>query len=182
MPQHPPTVQFPAARERRGNSGFRLQYVRKVSGFTKPSHANDEAFERAVDEVADAARKLILSLHVPRRPATGKSRARKARERSRLRFGQAMRMPLASHGRISSRPRVGADFGRAPALQGRLARAEDLDLQRMASRRFAGIGLATVASRTRRPRADEVDFGEEFDEISRAHRACLHEIAVEIAL
>ena len=40
-----------------------LQFVRKVSGFAKPSHANAQAFERAVDEVADAARKLILSLH-----------------------------------------------------------------------------------------------------------------------
>ena len=40
-----------------------LQFVRKVSGFSRPSHANAEAFERAVDEVADAARKLIFSMH-----------------------------------------------------------------------------------------------------------------------
>ena len=39
-----------------------LQFVRKVSGFARPSQANAEAFERAVDEVADAARKLIFSL------------------------------------------------------------------------------------------------------------------------
>ena len=64
-----------------------LQYVRKVSGFTKPSHANAEAFERAVDEVADAACKLILSLHSAAPPRDREIEARKARERSRLRFG-----------------------------------------------------------------------------------------------
>ena len=64
-----------------------LQFVRKVSGFDKPSQANAEAFERAVDEVAEAARKLILSLHstAPRRDRDAEER--KARERSRLRFG-----------------------------------------------------------------------------------------------
>jgi hypothetical protein len=64
-----------------------LQFVRKLSGFTKPSQANAEAFERAVDEVADAARKLILSLHSAAPPRDREIEARKARERSRLRFG-----------------------------------------------------------------------------------------------
>ena len=64
-----------------------LQFVRKVSGFTKPSHANAEAFERAVDEVADAARKLIFSLHSAAPPRDRETEAQKARERSRLRFG-----------------------------------------------------------------------------------------------
>ena len=64
-----------------------LQYVRKVSGFTKPSLANAEAFERAVDEVADAARKLVSSLHSAAPPRDREIEARKARERSRLRFG-----------------------------------------------------------------------------------------------
>jgi hypothetical protein len=64
-----------------------LQYVRKVSGFAKPSHANAEAFERAVDEVADAARKLVSSLHSAAPPRDREIEARKARERSRLRFG-----------------------------------------------------------------------------------------------
>jgi len=63
-----------------------LQFVRKVSGFTKPSHANAEAFERAIDEVADAARKLILSLQSAAPPRDREIEARKARERSRLRF------------------------------------------------------------------------------------------------
>jgi hypothetical protein len=66
-----------------------LQFVRKVSGFTKPSQANAEAFERAVDEVAEAARKLILSLHSAAPPRDRETAAQKARERSRLRFGSA---------------------------------------------------------------------------------------------
>jgi hypothetical protein len=66
-----------------------LQFVRKVSGFAKPSHANTEAFERAVDEVAEAAHKLILSLHSAAPPRDRETEAEKARERSRLRFGSA---------------------------------------------------------------------------------------------
>jgi hypothetical protein len=64
-----------------------IQFVRKVSGFAKPSQGNAEAFERAVDEVADAARKLIFSLHSAAPPRDREIEARKARERSRLRFG-----------------------------------------------------------------------------------------------
>jgi hypothetical protein len=64
-----------------------LQFVRKVSGFTKPSQANAEAFERAVDEVAETARKLIFSLHSGAPPRDRKTEAHKARERSRLRYG-----------------------------------------------------------------------------------------------
>jgi hypothetical protein len=64
-----------------------LQFVRKVSGFTRPSQANAEAFDRAVDEVAEAARKLIVSLHSAAPPRDRESVAQKARERSRLRYG-----------------------------------------------------------------------------------------------
>jgi hypothetical protein len=64
-----------------------LQFVRKVSGFSKPSQANAEAFERAVDEVAEAARRLILSLHSAAPPRDRETEAHKARERSRLRYG-----------------------------------------------------------------------------------------------
>ena len=64
-----------------------LQFVRKVSGFTKPSQANAEAFERAVEEVTEAARKLIVSLHSAAPPRDRETEARKARERSRLRYG-----------------------------------------------------------------------------------------------
>ena len=66
-----------------------LQFVRKVSGFAKPSQANAEAFERAVDEVAEAARNLILSLHSAAPPRDRETVAQQARERSRLRFGSA---------------------------------------------------------------------------------------------
>lgn len=64
-----------------------LQFVRKVSGFARPSHANAEAFERAIDEIAEAARKLIFSLHSSAPPRDREIEAEKARERSRLRFG-----------------------------------------------------------------------------------------------
>ena len=64
-----------------------LQFVRKVSGFAKPSQVNAEAFERAIDEVANSARKLVSSLHSSTPPRDRETEAQKARERSRLRFG-----------------------------------------------------------------------------------------------
>ena len=64
-----------------------LQFVRKVSGFTKPSHANTEAFDRAVEEVTQTARRLIFSLHSAAPPRDRETETRKARERSRLRYG-----------------------------------------------------------------------------------------------
>jgi hypothetical protein len=64
-----------------------LQFVRKLSGFSRPSQANEAVFNRAVDEVADAARRLLTSLqtHAPARDR--EVEAEKARERSRQRFG-----------------------------------------------------------------------------------------------
>ncbi len=53
-----------------------LQYVRKISGFTKPSQANAEAFERAVDAVAAASPQLLASSSPPRRPRTARPRRR----------------------------------------------------------------------------------------------------------
>jgi hypothetical protein len=63
-----------------------LQFVRKLSGFARPSQANAAAFERAVDEVADAARRLLVSLHTQAPPRDRTTEAEKARERSRARF------------------------------------------------------------------------------------------------
>jgi hypothetical protein len=64
-----------------------LQFVRKLSGFNKPSQANEAAFDRAVDEVSEAARKLLASLHT-QAPARDRGvEAEKARERNRVRFG-----------------------------------------------------------------------------------------------
>jgi hypothetical protein len=66
-----------------------LQYVRKVSGTTKPSRANEEAFARAVDEVAHATTKLLDAL-VTTAPARDREReAARARARAEQRFGVA---------------------------------------------------------------------------------------------
>jgi hypothetical protein len=66
-----------------------LQFVRKLSGFTAPSRANQAAFERAVEEVAATAGALIRSLITHAEPRTREVEAAKARERSALRFKQA---------------------------------------------------------------------------------------------
>lgn len=64
-----------------------LQFVRKLSGTTKPSRANEEAFSRAVDEVFASARRLIDSLSSSAPPRDRDVEASRARERSRQRFG-----------------------------------------------------------------------------------------------
>ena len=66
-----------------------LQFVRKVSGFNKPSQANAAAFERGVDDVAKAARLLLASLVTNAEPRDRAVEAARARERSRLRFAEA---------------------------------------------------------------------------------------------
>ena len=58
-----------------------LQYVRKVSGSTKPSQANAEAFEQAVDEVAEATTRLLRGLSTNAPPKTREEEARKAKAR-----------------------------------------------------------------------------------------------------
>ncbi|MCL2615020.1 MAG: DUF2277 domain-containing protein [Nocardioidaceae bacterium] len=64
-----------------------LQYVRKVSGTTRPSQANQEAFDRAVAEVAHATRHLLADLVTTAPPKNREVEAAKARERARLRYG-----------------------------------------------------------------------------------------------
>ena len=64
-----------------------LQFVRKLSGFNRPSQANQAAFDRAVEDVSDAARRLLSALHTPAPPRDRAVEAQKAKERSRLRFG-----------------------------------------------------------------------------------------------
>ena len=63
-----------------------LQYVRKISGFTKPSQANEEAFARAVDEVAEATRRLVDSLvtAAPAKDRAVEAERRKARAAERF--------------------------------------------------------------------------------------------------
>lgn len=64
-----------------------LQFVRKLSGFTKPSKANEESFHQAVEDVAAVARKLIESLETTAPPRDRAVEAEKARARARERFG-----------------------------------------------------------------------------------------------
>jgi hypothetical protein len=63
-----------------------LQFVRKLSGFTSPSKANEAVFNQAVDEVSDAARRLLQSLATARPPRDREVEAEKARARARERF------------------------------------------------------------------------------------------------
>jgi hypothetical protein len=63
-----------------------LQYVRKISGFTQPSQANESAFALAVDEVAAATQKLIDSLVTSAAPKDREVEAERARERAAKRF------------------------------------------------------------------------------------------------
>ncbi|MCB9585827.1 MAG: DUF2277 domain-containing protein [Polyangiaceae bacterium] len=66
-----------------------LQFVRKLSGYNAPSQTNAQAFERAVEEVTEAATRLLdsLSTHAP--PKDREEEARKAKERNQRRFGGA---------------------------------------------------------------------------------------------
>lgn len=63
-----------------------LQFVRKLSGFGKPSQSNAAAFDRAVDEVTEAARRLLGALETSSPAKNREIEAAKARERSRARF------------------------------------------------------------------------------------------------
>jgi hypothetical protein len=64
-----------------------LQYVRKISGFTKPSQANEAVFNRAVDEVAAATARLVSELVTTAPPKDREREAARARERAVQRFG-----------------------------------------------------------------------------------------------
>ena len=66
-----------------------LQFVRKLSGFNKPSQANEAAFVAAVEEVSAAARKLLASLHTQAAPRDREVEAEKARARARERFASS---------------------------------------------------------------------------------------------
>jgi len=66
-----------------------LQFVRKLSGFNVPSKANEAAFDRAVDEVANSARVLIRSLVTSAEPRDREVEAARAKARSAARFGTA---------------------------------------------------------------------------------------------
>ena len=64
-----------------------LQFVRKISGFTKPSKANEAAFQLAIDEVAAASSRLLAALETTAPPKNREEEAEKARARAAVRFG-----------------------------------------------------------------------------------------------
>jgi hypothetical protein len=64
-----------------------LQFVRKISGFTAPSKANEEAFLAAVAEIGEAAARLLRSLETTASPKNREEEARRAKARSVARFG-----------------------------------------------------------------------------------------------
>ena len=66
-----------------------LQYVRKISGFNKPSRANEKAFERAVDEVTEASRRLLDALVTRADPKDREVEAERARARAAKRYAAA---------------------------------------------------------------------------------------------
>ena len=69
--------------------GAAVQYVRKVSGFTKPSQANEQAFEQAVDEIAAATTRLLDALVTAAPPKDREVEAARRRERGQKRFAAA---------------------------------------------------------------------------------------------
>ncbi len=75
----------PATEEEVGAAA--LQFVRKLSGYTHPSKANEAAFDRAIEEVSVAARRLLASLETASPPRDRDEEAIKARARSAARFG-----------------------------------------------------------------------------------------------
>jgi len=66
-----------------------LQFVRKISGFSKPSKANETAFQAAIDEVADASMRLLRSLETTAPAKNREEEAAKARARASVRFGKS---------------------------------------------------------------------------------------------
>ena len=64
-----------------------LQFVRKISGFTKPSKTNEASFDAAVEEVTMVSRRLLYSLETPAPPKNREEEAAKAKARSQARFG-----------------------------------------------------------------------------------------------
>ncbi len=64
-----------------------LQFVRKISGFNKPSKANEASFQSAVDEIAAISKRLLLSLDTTASPKNREEEAAKAKARSTVRFG-----------------------------------------------------------------------------------------------
>ena len=87
MPQHPHPRQFRPACDGDEIRASALQFVRKISGFAKPSKANEAVFNRAVDEVAHIAHHLLEDLEIHSPPRNREVEAAKAKARAQLRYG-----------------------------------------------------------------------------------------------
>jgi hypothetical protein len=79
-----------------------LQFVRKVSGFNKPSKANEAAFLKAVEEIASASTRLLTSLETNAPPRSREEEAAKARTRGAVRFGDAREAQRFPDGRSAA--------------------------------------------------------------------------------
>jgi hypothetical protein len=86
VPQHPSASQLRAAATAEEIEAAAVQYVRKISGASKPSKANEAAFERAVAEVTAASKRLLASLVTAAPPRDREVEAAKARARAAARF------------------------------------------------------------------------------------------------
>jgi len=73
-----------------------LQFVRKISGFTKPSKANEDAFDHAIDDIAKVAEVLMKSLVTQAPPRDRDVIAQRARERAAQRFGSSRQLTVDS--------------------------------------------------------------------------------------
>ena len=82
-----------------------IQFVRKLSGANRPSRANEEAFNQAIEEVTAAAHRLIHSLKTQAPPRNREEEARKAKERSRERFASEAPPQPAQRTRADAAPR-----------------------------------------------------------------------------
>ncbi|HZY31003.1 MAG TPA: DUF2277 domain-containing protein [Candidatus Methylomirabilis sp.] len=80
--------------------GASLQFVRKISGFHKPSKANEEAFDRAVEQVSAAAQSLLDLLVTSAEPRDREVLAERARARAAERFGTVGPQPIGLRGRV----------------------------------------------------------------------------------
>ena len=86
MPQHPPALQLDPPATSEEVQAAALQYVRKISGFTKPSQVNQEAFDRAVHEIAHVSQHLLDALETSAPPKDREVEAEKRRARSAARY------------------------------------------------------------------------------------------------
>jgi hypothetical protein len=90
VPQHQNAVQLRPSGDREEIRAASLQFVRKLSGFTKPSKANEDAFNQAVAEVTDVAERLIASLVTTAPPRDREEWIARARARAAERYGRVI--------------------------------------------------------------------------------------------